>query len=263
MSTLIDVRTTRTDDIITSIVITIRSIACLLIGLQSLPRVSGAGQGRAGQGRAGEGQGRAPRNRHNGWGRYRQASNNPQIASARRAGQGRAGQGRAGRGRQDRARSKDRAGHQRAAQARQGRAGQGRAELGREGRGRAGQDISKAHFNSIHARLRTKAPCEMGNCVVGHVDGGIRQGLHQVLGIPGDPCPQPKGATAGPLIQPTQAVLKLEGREEGRKEGRKAGRQAGRKEAMLRGLLSEMLPVVFSIGRASSSLPLASYLPEF
>ena len=45
--------------------------------------------------------------------------------------------------------------------------------------------------------------------VVGHVDCGVGQALHQVHRVPGQARAQAKRARAGPLVQPAQGVLKL------------------------------------------------------
>ena len=47
----------------------------------------------------------------------------------------------------------------------------------------------------------------MSDGVVGHVDGGIREGLDEVLGIPGHARAEAKGAGARPLAEPTEGVL--------------------------------------------------------
>lgn len=49
---------------------------------------------------------------------------------------------------------------------------------------------------------------QVGNGVVGHVDGGVGEGLDEELGIPGQARAEAEAAAARPLPQPPQCVLK-------------------------------------------------------
>ena len=48
---------------------------------------------------------------------------------------------------------------------------------------------------------------QVGDSVVRHVDGGVRQGLNEVGWVAGQACAQSKGPAASPLVQPAQGIL--------------------------------------------------------
>lgn len=48
----------------------------------------------------------------------------------------------------------------------------------------------------------------VGDCVVGHVDGRVRERLHEELRVPGDLCAEAERPRARPVLQPAQRVLK-------------------------------------------------------
>jgi hypothetical protein len=49
----------------------------------------------------------------------------------------------------------------------------------------------------------------MSNCVVGHVNSGVRQRLYQELGVPRELGAKTCGARASPLVEPLKGLFKL------------------------------------------------------